>query len=316
MKSPSTLDKLKNLRNTPMRSSAANTLTRVMLFTAPVAALLALVALFIAVSADTKASQPAPDVNVAIYKSDRVKSWATDFMTVWLAGTGGKDSQAAQTLNAMSSAPVEIDLPQTAYQVQKLTPFVENYEYITDDESVWMVRVDAQVVSPGSTSVEKYTYYLPVADYKDTFQAIAMPSQRSVLTSPFKTASAYSQPADVNSPLGVGAENFAKVYLTPTDSTSSLGAAVTADFKGAPVPHSLWKQVSLLGITWYGDLPSLDTATPGAVVHALATVQGSSSATTYSIAQLPLEMELSQNNQWLVKAIDPIVYYNKIEPVQ
>lgn len=303
-----------NIVRKPLRSGTADKMTKAALVAGPLALMLTVGNLFLMPRALEK--PPAVDIQAEFYAFDRVKEWSVDYMTLWLGGSdkGDGSSGALKSLTAMSATPGEVSLSPTPYQVQKLTPYVEATRSEGMGDFVWSVRVDAQVVAPGDNEVRKYTYILPVTEHSDGFRATAMPHQESVLTAPFEVKTAYSQSADVDSPVGTAAQNFATAYLTP-GGKSSLGATVSSEFSGAAVPHSLWKQVDLEAVRWYGESSSTDinNASEGTRIHVLASLKGSTSGSTFSMTDLPLVMVKLSNGQWVVDAIDAPLGFNAIE---
>lgn len=303
-----------NIIRKPLREGAADKVMKAALISGPLALVMSTGMLF----AMPKALEQPPEVDVQaeIYAFDRVKAWSVDYMTLWLGGSdpGDGSSGALKTLKSMTSAPGEVALSPTPYQVQKLSPYVTATRNEGMGDFVWTVRVDAQVVAPGDNEVRKFTYILPVTEHSDSFRATAMPHQESVLTAPFEVKTAYTQSADVDGPVGTAAQNFATAYLTP-GGKSNLGSTVSSEFSGAAVPHSLWKQVDLESVRWYADSRSVDIndAAEGTRIHVLASLKGSTSGSTFSMTDLPVAMVKLSNGQWVVDEIESPLGFNAIE---
>lgn len=287
------------------------------LFAAPVALLAAVAALITAILGIVRTPEP-PDVRAEVDQIDAVKDFGEDYMTLWLAGKGDKheDSPHVKRLQEMTSAPVELELPPTAYRVENLSVRVTDDEDLGLGDHAYRIRAKAVVIPPGAQQAGTRTFDLDVVSHEGTnFQTTALPRQVSETEIPFEALSAYSQEADGRSPMFAAAKSFAAAYLTPGGADGELGSTVGPDFEGHAVADPLWDSVTVLGVNYYADDEDFDPqqAQEGDTVHALITAQGSSSSTTFSTVQLPVEMIVLSNGSWGVNRFEPYVAIRDIE---
>lgn len=250
------------------------------------------------------------DVHAEITSTNNAQNWARSYLLLWLGGSAkkGEESPNLRTLQSMTSAPVNLELPQTAYAVQDISPVESTPTPVGNGDMVWRMRMAATVVVPGSSSVNRLVYDLDMMEHAGTFRATALPRIVTTSTTPFQVDTAYSSVADVNSALGQSAQAFASAYLTPA-SGGNLGSTVGPDFDGQAVVNSPYRKVEVTGVAYVAEDSSFDinNVKAGDTVHALITVKAETSSTTFNITQLPVVMVVLNNGQWVVDSFEPYV---------
>lgn len=274
-------------------------------------------ALFASCQAMTVETAPETDTVAEVRMINRAQNWSHDFMVLWLGGSddGRESTTSSATLRSMVDAPGEVTLPRTGYTVQSMDVYVDDARQITDGEIIWRMRASAVVVAPGGGGVERMTFTFDVAEYDDSFKVTALPRPIHSGSTPFEVLTGYSDSAELDSTLAAGAKNFATAYLVPDSSSSSLASTVTENYDGYPLSKTLWSTAEVISVNYYStdskfDLSSADT---GDTVNVLITVKASTSSSTYSTIQLPVTMKMQSNGQWVVDAMDDLVYYQDIE---
>lgn len=277
---------------------------------------LALVLVLMSMCSSIRSTDPViPDVVEEARAITRVTSWGTDYITLWLGGSDDGSGTSVESLQKMTDAPGSVDLPRTAYGVRQVDVYADDMVQIGTDEFLWRLRASVLVIPPGSSRPERMTFTFDAAEFEDGFRATAMPRPVSSASVPFVAVSAYGETAGKDTRVFTAAENFSAAYLTPDSTKATLGSTVTSDFEDGPLARSLWTTTEVKSVNFYGDSDRFDlnSASTGDSIHALITVKASSSSSTYSIIQMPVEMDMLSNGQWAVVGFDEMVYVEDIE---
>lgn len=252
------------------------------------------------------------EVNKQVSQTLRAGAFAEDFMTLWLGGSQTEENKTqAETLARMYSLPgdMKIDLPEHPYQIQSLRAWPVEYTGfdLGQDEYMYREQVEARVVAPGASDVGTYLFEVDLVLSSSTFQVNALPRQVARVNQPFSIGSDYTN-VEKEGPFVESAQAYTAALLTPKDG-GGLGSTTGPDYVGSPVSRGLWTQVHVDRVFWFPDYDEKDnytiqTAQPGARVHALITAVGTNSAGTFSTIQLPVIMTMLENHQWVVAETD------------
>lgn len=298
-----------------MKEGPRNQLLFVWALTGPIALILALLLLVAVVRMPDPAEH---DVPAEIAATDNAKNWASNYLLLWLGGTGpsrGEDeSPNLRLLREMSSVPGEFTLPTSPYTVQDISP-VSATAIPAGEDTIWRMEMSATVVSPGSSGVTRLQYALDITEHSGGYQATALPRLVNSTTTPFSINTLYAEHADPSSAMYKSAEAFATAYLTP-DTGGNFGATVSGNYSGVPLTNSPYSKVTVTSVMFYLPDMSVDmlNVQSGDVAHALITVRAESSTSTFNYTQLPVKMVVLDNLQWAVDAMEDFVDIGETVP--
>lgn len=291
-----------------MKEGPRNQILILWAVTGPVALVIALVLAVVVMRIPDPETHSVP---AEVAATDNAKNWASNYLLLWLAGTGpsrGEDiSPNLKTLQEMSSVPGEFTLPPTPYTVQDIAP-VSAVSYPAGDDTIWRMVLSATVVSPGSGGVSRMQYAMDLTEHSGGYQVTALPRQVNSTTTPFAINTLYNETADSSSALYTAAEAFAKAYLTPNDG-GNFGTTISGNYDGVPLANSPYSKAEVTSVLYYLPDSGVDmyNVRPGDIAEALITVRAESSSSTFNYTQLPVSMIVLDNNQWAVDYMNDYV---------
>lgn len=291
-----------------MKESRRNSLVRASVLSGPIALVLAVLTFLYAFA------QPDPneyDVPAEVGDVISAQNWAEDYVLLWLGGQSDRRGESVNltSLRNRTAAPVSVELASTPFSVQNIRPTGQPVvERLGGGEAIWRVFVEAQVVTPGASGVERFTYAVDMFENNGEYIAQALPHQIATQSTPFSVNTAYTETAGPETAIGQSAQAFAEAYLVP-NSGGNLGTTVSANFTGEPVADSPYTDVDLIDVSYYAEDAKFDpmSVEPGEKITALITVRASSTSTTFNITQLPVTMVVLENNQWAVDGFSEFV---------
>lgn len=301
--------------NSPLKEKVSARVVRGMLISVPFLWVLSVVSLFTGVAGYMRA-QPV-DVVSSVGDVSDVQNWASDYVLVWLGGTGPRAGQSTspnqQSLDARSSVPFSFKLAQTPASVSQVRPYGTPKRMGDAGTYLWSLTFEATVTFPGEQQPRRNFYAVDVVESNSTYQVVALPRQVVPETVPFKATTQYTERATEGSAMFTSAQNFASAYLTPS-ANGNLGSTVTGKFTGTPITGSAYSSAKVLDVVWVGVSKNVDVnhAKPGTRVNALVTVQATVSSATYQVMQLPLEMSVMENGQWAVDGFTEFVDFSTL----
>lgn len=297
-----------------MKESVRNRLIISAIACGPIALVIAIFGFLIA----ARAPEPMTyDVPAEYGQTLAAQNWAEDYVLLWLGGTGNSrgtsgdsDSPNLATLKERTAAPVELSLPQTPYAVQDIrSTGAPTRIDAGGGDYIWRVQVEAQVLAPGTSKVAKNFYAVDLFEHQGTFMAQALPRQINHIVMPFTVDTLYGQTAEPDSAVGAAAQAFASAYLVPREGAGNFGTTVGPDINVQPLGNSPYTEATLVSVLYYPvtDGFTMDNVQPDDEIKALITVKASTSATTWTLTQIPATMRVLSNGQWVVSSVDDYV---------
>lgn len=282
---------------------------RLLMFVAVWIAIVPLLSLMVSCQVLSTRQEPV-NVHQEITATDNAQNWARSYLLLWLGGTSKKNEDSAnlKTLQSMTSAPVDLELPQTGYSVQDISPVSAEPTPIDGDDVIWRMRQSATVVVPGTNKVTRMVYDMDMLEHSGGYQATATPRVVTTTTVPFEVNTVYTNEAQTDSAMGISAQAFADAYFTP-GSGGNLGSTVGPDFNSQALVNSPYRKAKVQSVLFYAEDRKFDinNVKPGDTVHALITVKAETSSTTFNITQVPVSMSVLDNGQWVVGQMEPAV---------
>lgn len=288
--------------------------------------LLALVSILQNVTADDTEYATLDDVNAQITRTSKVANFATDYVSLWLAGQGadrGTESPHEEALARMSSITgPNPSLPTTPYRINSARGWLAPDGWFeAGSGTVWRTVVEVKAVQPGASRVSTLLFEVDVAEAHDTYRVNALPRPVARIESPIRVLSPYKNEVRKGSAMFTAAQNYASAYLTPGGDGANLGATTGPDYTGEPVTGGLWRDATVTAVNYYDQAAAIEggtpieasSASPGDRLETIITVKASTSTASFTTLQIPVVMEMLPNGQWVVAEFSQRVFFDGVE---
>lgn len=258
-------------------------------------------------------------------------NFATDYVSLWLAGQGPANTQDADSphqaaLNRRTSTNIDtVALPSTPYRVNSTRGWLAPDGWMeVGSGTLWRIVVEASVVQPGASRVSDMFFQVDVAEGPDkTFRVYALPRPIARTETPIAVRTAYRYTVEKDSAMFSAAQRYASAYLTPDGDGAGLGTTTGPEYHGDPITGSIWRDATVTDVSYYdlnaaaeGD-SSVDPATAEAddQLEVLITVRASTSTSSFTTLQIPVTMQMMSNGQWVVAKFSERTFFDGIDPL-
>lgn len=238
----------------------------------------------------------------------QIELFADQVVRLTLTGAG---EQSRRTLASMVVDPRAVSLAKDPWNVTSTN--VKTIKRVAEqaDSAEWEVEVEVGYSAPGSGVVQFGNVVVNVLSSGGAYKATALPRFRNPEVRSMQVGPGYTNAVDANSALGKLIANFATAYFVP-GASQDMGRFVTGSFSKTEKPLAASPFTSATVETIFSkDAVPMEPA-PGDAVDVLVAIRGGASEKTWYTMQIPLRVEVTDQNQWAVSAILETVDVGKI----
>ena len=232
----------------------------------------------------------------------RVEFYSKNFLTLWLTGDQSNVPQMREMYSGVipevGTDPVQVNDLNVADA--KMTKIPE-----TEDRQ-WSVIVGSSVSALGASDTQRMFFRVTLRQHGDGLKAEKLPEPINNVKESFEVKPSFQGAVGKKSSAFIVVQNFVQEYYTQNDS-GSLGRYVTNDFSSAgstkPVSPTVYTSSEVHSVQSKSMADNPDNVKAGERMQVLVTMKLSSTSSTFVYSQAVMDLQKTENGQWLVAGI-------------
>jgi hypothetical protein len=243
--------------------------------------------------------KPAPDVQREVTINNNIRFFVTNFLTLYFGGYGDGDKKALQAM-VLNDVPISLsDQPMTADYIN-----IDDVKTLASgqDKGLYEVAANITLTAPGSQSTTRNHYTLEVVRAGTAYAVARLPELAEYQTPSVSAMSKLVAEMSPDSDLGLAITSFATAYYVSSNS-DALGRYVTSNFPTGSIKNSPYTGVQVMSIKAPKQLDGPGRPDKHENVTVLVTLKGVVTTTTFNLMQVLLNVQISDNDRWVVDGI-------------